>query len=248
MKNQTLLDNVLVEAEKYSFPIIISDDAVARNYEARRAASISHLSPLDMIKEKDRERLIALADGEAVLIRLRSPKKHIALAYRKSGATVFMFLPMLGSVSKIPSESFTFEPDDGSLSSQLSLLAPRLLADREINVSSFMRICSIAASLSFSEDIVRSNIADDGNIDAKASFEAFGRALEQFDSKVGELIEPPIELSFSQSRLSVSLYGSEIWQGRSAALTAVAPYAFTEREYYIAFALSLAISIYKGRK
>lgn len=241
----------LNEAERYGFPIIItaSDGTVFRNAEAKRTRSLSRTDPLAKLDKKTVEKVSRLEESSAVIVKFKTPKNGSALVLRRFGLLFFMYLPMLDNIVSIPREIFTIYATGKNLSELLSSLASKLFPKNEVYASSFARICSIAATLSFSEDTVKHELDGDGLIDPKSALSAFGRALGELDTRdATELSDPPILISFSEGGISLSLYGYEIWRERSAVLSAVSPYSFTEKEYSQAFELALVISIFKSRK
>ena len=176
-------------------------------------------------------------------------KRGAALVYRRMGALVFMYLPMLDNIGNIPNDIYTLDESAADLPGLLSSLAVKLFPKGRISSSSFARICSIASTLAFSEDTVKYELDGDGLIDVEKAFYAFGKAIGGLDpADATELSEPPVTVSFSCDSLSVLLYGYEIYKERSAVLAAVTPYSFTEKEYSAAFVLALMISIFKSRK
>ncbi len=245
-----MLDTVLREAERYSFPIIISDgETVLRNSEAKRTRSLSRVSPLSCLGKMTKEKVLKLDDGTALAVAFKPPKNRMALVYRRFGFLIFMYLPMLENIGSIPNGVFDLNVSGADLPEALSELSVRLFPSREMSVSSFVRISSLAATLSFSEDVVKSELDGDGMIGVGTAFHALGKALCELDIKdVTELSEPPVTLSYSDGGLSISVYGYEIWSECSAVLTAVAPYSFTEKEYSSALLLAFAISIMRSRK
>ena len=241
-----MLEAVLREAEKYSFPIIITDSkTVLRNSEAKRTRSLSRVSPLSCLTKKAREIFLLLSENSAVAVKT---KRGAALVYRRFGLLIFMYLPMLENIGRIPNDVFDLDVSGNNLPEALSALAQKLFPKGEMSVSSFGRVASLSATLAFSEDTVKSELNCDGIIDAKEAFSALGRAIEDLDIKMTELREPPITVSFSDGETSVSLYGERIWSTSSAVVTAVSPYSFTEKEYSAAFLLAAVISIFKSRK
>ena len=245
-----MLEMVQNEAERYCFPIIIdADGTVLRNSAAKHARSLSRTRPLASLDKRTKERVLDLSEKTAVAVRFKAPKNGAALVYRRFGYLFFMYLPMLENVGAIPSDPFTLDVSGAELSELLSSVSSKLFPKNELTASSFARICSVAATLCFSEDTVKKILDGDGLIDAEASFGAFGRIVGELDFRdATELSEPPILISFSEGTLSMSLYGYEVWRLRSSVLAAVAPYSFTESEYSAAFELALVIAIFRSRK
>ncbi len=245
-----MLDTVLREAERYSFPIIISDgETVLRNSEAKRTRSLSRVSPLSCLRKMTKEKVLALDDGTALAVTFKQPKNRAALVYRRFGYLIFMYLPMLENTVSIPNSVFDLNVSGTDLPKLLSELSLRLFPSREISVSSFARISSLSAMLTFSEDTVKTDLDGDGVIDAEKAFYILCKALSELDFKnATELSEPPVTISFSGDTLSVSLYGDEIYVERSAVLTAVEPYSFAEHEYSAALLFAFVISIFKLRR
>ncbi len=241
-----MLEAVLREAEKYSFPIIITDgNTVARNSEAKRIRSLSRLSPISHLDKKTKEGVLRLAENSAVAVK---SKKGTSLGFRRFGVLVFMYLPMLENIGNIPNDVFDLNVSGSNLPEILSDLALKLLPKGEMTASSFSRVASLSAMLAFSEDTAKSELDGNGIIDAKEAFFALGRVINDLDIKMTELREPPITVSFSDGEMSISLYGEKIYGASSAVLTAVSPYSFTENEYSAAFLLGAVISIFKSRK
>ncbi len=242
-----MLERVLNEAERYSFPIIIvSDGVVTRNSAARRVRSLSRVSPISCLDKKTKESVLHLTENSAAAVKT---KRGSVLVYRRSDCHIFMYLPMLENVGNIPNEVFRLDVSARDLPELLSKLAVGLFPKRTISASSFARISSVTATLAFSEDTVKTDLDGDGFIDVEAAFCALGQVLSELDFKnATELSEPPVAVSFSGGTLSVSLYGYEIHKECSAVLTAVAPYSFTEKECSAAFVLAVATAIFKSRK
>ena len=241
-----MLEAVLGEAEKYSFPIIITDGkSVTRNSEAKRIRLLSRVSPLSRLTKKTKENVLLMSENSAVAVKTqRGP----SLVYRLYDCFISMYLPMLENIGNIPNDIFDLNVSGNDLPEALSNLSQKLFPKGEITASSFFRVASLSATLAFSEDTVKGEIDGDGMIEAKEAFFALGRAIEELDIKMTELREPPITVAFSDGEASVSLYGEKIWSASSAVLTAVSPYSFTEKEYSAAFAAATVISIFKSRK
>ena len=246
-EGKMMLETIMNEAERYDFPIIpVSDNGVARNSAAKRRRSLSHVSTLSCLNKKTRERVLLLNESSAVAL---ATKRGAALVCRRLGCTVFMYLPMLESVVHFPNEDFSLDASARDLSELWSNLAAILFPNREINAQSCARISSVAATLCFSENVVKTDIENDGIIDAEKAFCAIGQALSELDFKdATELSDPPINVKFSSDKFSVHLYGEEIYSERTAVLAAVEAYFFTEKEYSAAFALAAATAIFKARK
>lgn len=241
-----MLEAILREAEKYSFPIIITNGkTVMRNSEAKRTRSLSRVSPTSCLTKKTKENLLLMSENSAFAVKT---KRGPALVYLIYDLLIFMYLPMLDNIGNIPNDIFDLNVSGNDLPEALSDLSQKLFPRGEMTASSFSRIVSLSATLAFSEDTVKSELDGDGMIDAKEAFFAFGRAIEELDIKMTELSEPPITVAFSDGETSVSLYGEKIWSASSAVLTAVSPYSFTEKEYSAAFAAATVISIFKSRK
>ncbi|MBE6582418.1 MAG: hypothetical protein E7648_04045 [Ruminococcaceae bacterium] len=241
-----MLEAVLREAEKYSFPIIITDGkSVTRNSEAKRIRSLSRVLPMSCLTKKTKENLLLMSENSAVAVKT---KRGPSLVYRIFDYLIFMYLPMLENIGNIPNDIFDLNVSGNDLPEALSNLSQKLFPKGEITASSFFRVASLSATLAFSEDTVKGEIDGDGMIEAKEAFSALGRAIEDLDIKMTELREPPITVAFSDGEASVSLYGEKIWSASSVVLTAVSPYSFTEKEYSAAFAAATVISIFKSRK
>ena len=241
-----MMKTVLEEAERYDFPIIITDGkAVERNSEAKRTRSLSRLFPMSKMSKKTRATVLMLNESSAVAVKIQ---RALTLVYRRFGFLIFMYLPMLENVGNIPNDVFDLNVSGNNLPEALSNLSQKLFPKGEITASSFSRIASLSGALAFSEDTVKCELGGDGIIDAKEAFFVLGRALEELDIKMTELSEPPITVAFSDGEISISLYGERIWSASSAVATAVSPYSFTEKEYSGAFLLAVAIAILKSRK
>lgn len=242
-----MIDIIQKEAERYDFPIIIvSNDGVARNSAAKRTRSLSRVSPFLCLDKKTKERVLLLTENAAAAVK---SKRGAALVYRHCGFFAFLYLPMLENIERTPNEVFLLDVSARDLSELWSKLAVNLFPKRDMNASSFARIVSVAGSLCFSEDMVKTDLNGDGLIDAEKAFCALGQAIGELEFKdATELSDPPVAVSFSNDTLSVTLYGEEIYTEHLALLTAVAPYSFAENEYLTAFILAVAAAIFKSRK
>ncbi len=254
---------LLREAEKYTYPIIITKESgiIVRNAACLSVRTLRRAEPLKRMLKSERSKLEALSNREICIVSFnKASKERRALVIRISDCYIFMYLPMLEKLSHIPTDFLGADKWVGTglsdalltectMPRMISFAAVKIIGRREIRMSSFARVCSICATLAFSEDVVSATYDTDDLIDSAEAFNAFGWALEGFDSaSAAELASFGIDIALKNRVLSVSLYGIELYCGKALAISAVAPYSYAGNEQATAFALAVICELMRGRE